>query len=281
MKEAIGLIFGVLLAFPGWGWPMSRRWVILTFRTLTFECVLVIILLLTFNWIKVHPQFVYGAFLFVIPPLFFFWEIIPFPIIEINQPKNKFIPIPNKKHIQFFKQDGITTIRIQTLGADPSGIGALRSMKHNPERFIYPYINGIDISPILNGQNYLSIRYCLFSSLPYEYELSKVKVHLIINGIQSYSQQKIVEYDSMSGKNRIKHSLRLWAENPNETAGLRIYLPKQGQDEVLKFYKQNMTVSSSLSVTGLDVMNNYCNLQTNLKDFALLNGRKLYKNDTR
>ena len=265
MIEIILVIVGVACLLAGWGWHMSPRWVRLLCRTLTVYRILTIPVLLGWNWI--NPYYMLLIIPFIAIPLGFFWELIPFPII------------------QFFKTDNITTIRIERKVKGTSGIGYRRDMKRNPQDFIFPYIQEVNISPIINGLDYLLLKGGLANTLPCRFNLDKVLIRLFITELSTREQpiieeQSIIEEEPTTKELTVRKSLDLYAESRNDLSNFRIRLTKKAQESVIKFFQQNKSVEAYLHISGFDNKGREHLLLTNQVSIALLNGRELYKNDT-
>lgn len=178
--------------------------------------------------------------------------------------------------VQFFKTDRIATIRIEKKVRQTSAIDYRRDMKLNPQEFIFPYIQFVNISPLENGQQYLGIAGSLVSSLHHDLELFKVSVRFIFNSasnnqtIASSKEQLIMEEEPTTKTLTPKKSLVLWAENRNDLSNFRIYLTEEARGDVLKYYSQKKTAQVELQITGFDKNGTKRFLSTQAKDIALL-----------
>lgn len=118
-------------------------------------------------------------------------------------------------------------------------------------------------------KNYLQVRCCFFSALPYHLDLDKISIYLIINGTPT-KRQPILEGCIDSRKLKKIESVTLYAEVPNER-GFRIYLMKTKREEMLKYFQQNKAAEVCVHVIGFDKQGKEYNLQTNYPKIALLN----------
>lgn len=264
MIMALAAVFlGGAFAFAGWGWEMRGRRLKLLFRSLTVECVLAALWLLVWQWEWSHQLLVVFILVAIAIPSFFFWEMIPFPIWQL------------------FRNDGIITIRLITKSRLYEPISNRWDMKYRPEDFVFPYILGLNVSPILNGLNYLSLTGYVVNTLPCHFELNKVRVQLFLTELYSAPQQPnqisskeqpIVEEEPMTKRLKVRKSLVLWAECTNELPNFRIYLTKKARDGVIRCYYQNKAVQVCLKIH----YEKNKELSTRAINMALLNGGELY-----
>lgn len=240
----------------------NNRWFQLLCRTLTVYCALVVIMLLSWNWIIVYltflvqPPFIGFSLIGIAVALFFFKELIPFPIM------------------QTFRSDGIITIRVERKPKQTeSGIDYRRDMKHEPDSFIFPYIQEISIAPIINNSSYLDVRCYLPSALPYHLSLKIIYIKLSISGIE-IKKQLLIEGGADNKKINVKESIILRAGHPNALSNLRIYLTPKSRERAKEYYYHDKFIKASLEICGVDNKGEKHSLSTNEWTTKFMNYRE-------
>ncbi len=218
--SVVGVLIGLLPSFAQWGWTEMFEWLSPQTARLFF-------------WVTL------GITIFLSSAL---------AIFQYRERIRLLFPI-----LQIFKTDNITTIRIERKVKGTSGIGYRRDMKRHPYDFIFPFIQEVNISPIINGQNYLLLRVYLVSALPYHFNLDKVRIRLFITELSTREQpitkeQPIIEEEPTTKKPKAKKSIVLNAESNNELSNLRIYLTKKTREAVIKYFQQNKSVEVYLHI---------------------------------
>jgi len=126
-----------------------------------------------------------------------------------------------------------------------------RLMKHKPDLFIFPYLQIVNASPFRLGLNFLSVRFCYPSALPYDLKLENLSVRLIINGKPTKEQQMFEGGSSPEEPQKIE-SITILSQNFNEKTDLHIFLTDEMKAMVSECVEQCKPAKILLSVIGYD-----------------------------
>lgn len=179
--------------------------------------------------------------------------------------------------IQEFEHDTVTTIRIEKKVKLQAGhINWSRDMEREPERFIFPYVQLVNISPLITGQCYVHIMGAFPSALPYHFTLHDVSTQLVMKA-RTMPQPTIIESDRQPIKNgtKVQQTYTFCAENSNGLSNFYICLGKEDIGKVLRFFHENEAVEVTLEIYGTDDKGKQHRLSTETIPLALLNGDKL------